>query len=91
MRVRSPRNDRGSQRAAEGFKGGFVPAARAAYSGAAYKNAFVGLMLRFITAHSVGYLSAEGMHRAAWGKPSAAEAGACDACFTGEDPVPLRT
>jgi amidophosphoribosyltransferase len=45
---------------------------------------------RFITADSLGYLSVEGMHRAAWGKHSGAEAGACDACFSGEYLVPLR-
>ncbi|HEY8432676.1 MAG TPA: amidophosphoribosyltransferase [Sandaracinaceae bacterium] len=39
---------------------------------------------RFVTADSVGYLSVEGLHRAVGGE------GYCDACFSGNYPVPVR-
>lgn len=39
---------------------------------------------RYITADSLGYLSIEGLHRAIGGT------GYCDACFSGEYPVPVR-
>lgn len=37
---------------------------------------------RFVTADSIGYLSVEGLHRAVGGN------GYCDACFSGDYPVP---
>jgi amidophosphoribosyltransferase len=39
---------------------------------------------RYITADSLGYLSIEGLHRAVGGE------GYCDACFSGDYPVPVR-
>jgi amidophosphoribosyltransferase len=39
---------------------------------------------RYITADSLGYLSLEGLHRAVGG------GGFCDACFSGNYPVPVR-
>ena len=41
-----------------------------------------------VTADSVGYLSVEGMHRAVSGHPNS---GYCDACFTGNYPVPIES
>jgi amidophosphoribosyltransferase len=43
---------------------------------------------RYIRADSLGYLSLEGLHRAA-GKDGRGGAGFCDACFTGRYPVSL--
>ncbi|MBK8169759.1 MAG: amidophosphoribosyltransferase [Sandaracinaceae bacterium] len=40
---------------------------------------------RYVTADTVGYLSIEGLHQAVRG------GGYCDACFTGNYPVPLST
>jgi amidophosphoribosyltransferase len=39
---------------------------------------------RYITSDSLGYLSVEGLHRAIGGQ------GYCDACFSGDYPVPVR-
>ncbi len=39
---------------------------------------------RYITSDSLGYLSIEGLHRAVSGQ------GYCDACFSGDYPVPVR-
>ncbi len=39
---------------------------------------------RYITSDSLGYLSIEGLHRAIGGQ------GYCDACFSGDYPVPVR-
>lgn len=40
-----------------------------------------------VTADSVGYLSVSGMHRAVSGQASG---GYCDACFTGDYPIPIE-
>jgi amidophosphoribosyltransferase len=51
---------------------------------------------KYITSDSLGYLSIEGLHRAVLGggpgRPAHAERnGFCDACFSGEYPVPFAS